>query len=647
MKMKTIRIKILLILSIILGLQFTALSQDNWDFSNSTPQKLVKSHYYFVTKPNVDLDVAAFTMEDIGLSKSLKRRRIKELYAILLTLHLDIDKISNRRKGIAEKNRYFLFPNNKKLYLIRKDREWFYSSKTVKSIPQLYDYYVLGNKKGISISNKPLRYKKILNLADSIPFKLDLSTPYKSLLSFFIFIDDSLYNPSEAAKCINFSKEDKDNKEILTIKLKQIFLGSEHQIIALDKLSDDKNYTDSITNQHIYFPNPNMKKLFLEKVHNNWLISRTTSKLIESVHEEMYGSNAEEIFKFSDKFKKWAGSRANDRVLFLAYWQIYMILYFLGIFFLTFLTNRFVVKPIFNKFLKRRYAKIYYKLVSNIITLIVLRVLINYSPSFEFPILFNHIFIKTIHVVNIFFFTLLSVNIVNIIIILLTEEEKYDNKFGLLFFSGLLAKLVIFVVSLLMIIQILEFNLINFLAGLSIGGFALALGAQDTVKNFFGSLMIFADQPFNVGDWIDTKEVSGNVEKVGLRSTRIRTFHNSLVTIPNSKLSDNNIDNMGKRYFRRYKTHITIVHDTDIDTIDKFIEEIRIIITESENIRKDFHLVYIDNITKYGIDILLYVFFVVPDWDSELAEKHKLIHKILEAQKKLDIKFVSFPDFSK
>ena len=639
------KLKILLILSAILGLQLIADAQDNWDFSNSTPQKLVKSHYYFVKKPNVDFDVAAFTMEDIGLSNNTKRRRIKELYAILLTLHLDIDKVSNRRKGIAEKNKYYLFPNNKKIFLVRKSREWFYSATTVKAIPSLYDYFVLGNKKGEVIRKKPIRYKELLNLPDTVPFKLDLSTPYKTMLSFFVFIDDSLYNPVEAAKCIHFSKEDKDNKEILTIKLKQIFLGSEHQIIALDKLSDDKNYTDSATNQHIYFPNTNMKKLFLEKVRNKWLISRTSSKFIESIHEDMYGNNAEEIFKFSDKFKKWAGSKANSRILFLAFWQIYMILYFLGIFLLTFLVNRFGIKPIFRKFLKKRYSKIYYKLVSNIITLIILRILINYSPSFEFPILFNHIFIKTIHVINIFFFTLLSVNIVNIIIILLTEEEKYDNKFGLLFFTGLLAKLVIFVVSILMIIQTLEFNLINFLAGLSIGGFALALGAQDTVKNFFGSLMIFADQPFNVGDWIDTKEVSGTVEKVGLRSTRVRTFHNSLVTIPNSKLSDNNIDNMGKRYYRRFKTKITIAHNSETDLIDEFIEEVRKIIDNSENIRKDFHMVYIDNITKYGIDILLYVFFIVPDWDAELAERHKLIHQVLEVQKRLNIKFVSFPDF--
>jgi MscS family membrane protein len=195
------------------------------------------------------------------------------------------------------------------------------------------------------------------------------------------------------------------------------------------------------------------------------------------------------------------------------------------------------------------------------------------------------------------------------------------------------------------IIQTLDFNLINFLAGLSIGGFALALGAQETVKNFFGSLMIFADQPFNVGDWIDTDKISGTVEKVGLRSTRVRTFHNSLVTIPNSKLSDNNIDNMGKRIYRRYKTIITIEHSTDTELIDEFITQIRTVIKESKNTRKEFYFVYTNNITKYGIEILLYVFFKVPDWQSELEEKHKLIMEILKIQKEIGISFVSFPDF--
>jgi MscS family membrane protein len=638
------RIRILLVLSIFLGLQSIAFSQENWVFSNTTPRNLVKSHYYFVNKPNVDLDVAAFTMEDAGLNKRLKHRRVKELYAILKSLHLDINNISNRRKGIAEKNKYYLFPNNKDIYLVRKDKEWFYSKKTVKDISRLYNYYVLGNKKAItkSIGNK---YKPKIKLPDSIPFKLDLSTPYNCMLSFFVYIDDSLYNPSLAAKCINFDKTDIDNQEILTIKLKQIFLGSEIKIVSLEDLSKDKNYVDSISKKHIYYPNIKMKKLFLEKVKNKWLISRTSSKLISSIHKEMYDDNAEDIFQFSDKFKKWAGEKSNTKLFFLYYWQLYMILYFLNLFLLTFIVNRFIIKYLFKKFLSRRYSGIYYKLVSNLIVIIILRVLLNYSPSFEFSIGFNHIFIKLIHIVNIFFITLFSVNVVNAIIITLTEEDKYDNKFGLLFFSGLLMKLLIFIVSLMYIIQTLDFNLINFLAGLSIGGFALALGAQETVKNFFGSLMIFADQPFNVGDWIDIKGVSGTVEKVGLRSSRIRTFHNSLVTIPNSKLSDNNIDNMGKRIYRRYKTIITIEHSTDTELIDEFITQIRTVIKESKNTRKEFYFVYTNNITKYGIEILLYVFFKVPDWQSELEEKHKLIMEILRIQKEIGIKFVSFPDF--
>ena len=638
------KIKILLVLSFFLGLQYTAISQDNWDFSNTTPKKLVKSHYYFVNKPNIDFDVAAFTMEDIGLSKKLKRRRIKELYAVLLTLHLNIDKVSNRRKGIAEKNKYYLFPNNKKIYLIRKEKEWFYSKETVKDIPRLYNYYVLGNKKTISKSIKN-KYNPKINLPDSIPFKLDLSTPYNCMLSFFVYIDDSLYNPSLAAKCINFDKTDIDNQEVLTIKLKQIFLGSEMKIVSLEELSKDKNYVDSISKKHVYYPNAKMKKLFLEKVKNKWLISKTSSKLISSIHKEMYDDNAEEIFQFSDKFKKWAGEKSNTKIFYLYYWQLYMILYFLNLFLLTFLINRFLIKYLFKKFISRRYSNIYYKIISNLIVIILLRILLNYSPSFEFSIGFSHIFIKLIHLVNIFFITLFSVNIVNAIIITLTEEDKYDNKFGLLFFSGLLMKLLIFIVSLMYIIQTLDFNLVNFLAGLSIGGFALALGAQETVKNFFGSLMIFADQPFNVGDWIDIKGVSGTVEKVGLRSSRIRTFHNSLVTIPNSNLSDNNIDNMGKRIYRRYKTIITIEHNTDTELIDKFIKEIRNVIKESENTRKEFYFVYTNNITKYGIEILLYVFFKVPDWQSELEEKHKLIMKILKIQKEIGISFVSFPDF--
>jgi MscS family membrane protein len=197
----------------------------------------------------------------------------------------------------------------------------------------------------------------------------------------------------------------------------------------------------------------------------------------------------------------------------------------------------------------------------------------------------------------------------------------------------------IFTASMLFVIDTLNFNLFNFLAGLSIGGFALALGAQDTVKNFLGSLMIFADKSFRVGDWISNGEVDGTVEEIGLRSTKIRTFHNSVVTVPNSLLSDNNIDNLGRRIYRRYKTTMVIKYETPSAKIEEFTNRINQLIENQKETRKDFFMVYMSDFSSFGVEVLIYTFFQVSDWKQEMKAKHELIKSILDVKDELGIEF--------
>src|SRR5690606_13885254 len=102
----------------------------------------------------------------------------------------------------------------------------------------------------------------------------------------------------------------------------------------------------------------------------------------------------------------------------------------------------------------------------------------------------------------------------------------------------------------LFVLSNLDGNVGALIAGLGIGGLAVALAAQDTLCNLFGGIMVLADRPFQVGDWIVIGDVEGTVEKVGFRSMRVRTFKSSLVTIPNARVTDTNIDNMGLRQYR-------------------------------------------------------------------------------------------------
>jgi MscS family membrane protein len=124
-------------------------------------------------------------------------------------------------------------------------------------------------------------------------------------------------------------------------------------------------------------------------------------------------------------------------------------------------------------------------------------------------------------------------------------------------------KVLVVLTGVLTTLKVLNFNIANMLAGISIGGIGFALASQDTIKNFFGTLTIFIDQPFGIGDTIITGNVEGTVEEIGLRATRIRTCHQSVVYIPNAKLIDTHIENHGLRSHPHFDVRIAIAYDTN------------------------------------------------------------------------------------
>ena len=648
-----------IILVLFLLIPFFSFSQEKWEFSNSTPKETVKSHLYFLEKGHYDPVLSSYALAG-ELSEKQKVILAKKLKAILLKHNIKVEELLDKRRGVIEKDKYVLFFDMPEIYLVRHRRKWQYSKETVNKIEKIYTSYVLKIEKGNNfrsdlknLISKKVKSKTNTEVVDTSVVdetvilnqpKLDLSTPYATIVSHLLFLDDSLYLPELAAQTINLSKEDSARGEELAIKLKQIYLASPHEIFDIKELSVDTNYIDTISGKHIYHPNVLYPELYLEKIGDKWLYSRATSKLISSVHEEMYSEDAEQIFKFSDRFKKWAGSES--RVLFydVKLWQILMIFYFVLIGFVFFVVNRFLIRRVILNVLKQsKYKRLVYKIYHVSVFILFYRIVESYLPALEMEIGIMHLLHKFVKIVIIFNTTILSFYIVNVIKIRFTKEGVLSSTNGLIMFMALIIKTIIFITSLLFLIKTLDFNLVNVLAGLSIGGFALALGAQDTIKNFFGSLMIFADKQFAVGDWISSDKISGTVEEVGLRTTKIRTFHNSVVVVPNSMLADNSIDNMGRRTYRRYKGTFVIKFDTPTEKIDAFIGKIKQEIKQREDTRKDFYMVYINDFSTYGLEILVYVFFKVPDWNKEMQGKHELIKKVLDSARELEIEFAIPP----
>lgn len=222
----------------------------------------------------------------------------------------------------------------------------------------------------------------------------------------------------------------------------------------------------------------------------------------------------------------------------------------------------------------------------------------------------------------------------------LETHTKFDDLLVPMISKSL--KVFVVVIGIVFAADNLNIDVTSLLAGLGLGGLAFALAAKDLLGNFFGSVTVLLDRPFSIGDWVVIGDIEGTVEQVGFRSTRVRTFYNSLVTMPNSILTTTKIDNMGARRYRRMKQNLSVTYDTPPEKVEAFCEGIRKIIQMHPYMRKDFYQVYFNQYASASLDILVYVFWATPDWSMELRERHRFLLDILRLARQLEVEF-AFP----
>ena len=203
-------------------------------------------------------------------------------------------------------------------------------------------------------------------------------------------------------------------------------------------------------------------------------------------------------------------------------------------------------------------------------------------------------------------------------------------------------KVFVGVVGAIFVLQNLNINITSLVAGLGIGGVAVALAAQDSIKNLLGGATILADKPFQVGDWVVIGGYEGTVEQVGFRSTRIRTFADSLITMPNARITDTEVNNMGRRSWRRYSTTLGLAYYTDPDRIQAFVEGVRAIVLANPKMRHDYYIVEFITFADSSLNIMVYTFIDAADWNEELRTRHIFNIDILRLAERLEVDF-AFP----
>ena len=224
-----------------------------------------------------------------------------------------------------------------------------------------------------------------------------------------------------------------------------------------------------------------------------------------------------------------------------------------------------------------------------------------------------------------------------------TTESTLDDQ--LIPFIRKSLRVFIVVMAVLMLVQNLGYSISGLLASLGIGGLAVALAAKDSLSNIFGSLMILLDRPFTLGDWVKVGDLEGTIEEVGFRSTRIRTFAKTQITIPNSVLMNMSIDNFSRMPKRRIKMTVGVTYASSPAQMRQAVAAIKQMLRSHPAIDQEFFLVNFTDFGASSLDIMIYCFTSSTIWNEYLEAREDVCLKIMEILETLGME-IAFPSRS-
>lgn len=479
---------------------------------------------------------------------------------------------------------------------------------------------------------------------------VDLSNPNATLYTHIYFLQPDSYDEVKAAATIQgISMEEAIEK---VIKLKKIFDGTG---LRLDfaKIPTDPDFKDTISKiqkgleiqPFKYFPFQNrMPDIYLEKIDGKWYYSDKSVSKIDEIYDNTFGW---EFTLLESKFPKFN----HRKILGTEIWKLIGLLILLG--FSTVLY--YILKPIVFFLLKKTQRVILHeinvnsydllkKLAHPIVFIIIIKFIKKVLPSLQL-VKFNALFFMGLSIAETIFWIFSILIIIKLLFLLyqnyiIKTPTKLDEQL-----APILKKIISVVIILLGFLKILTLFGVDptaVLAGASIGGIAIAFAAQDSVKNLIGTVVIFLDKPFHIGDWVEIGSVVGTVENVGLRSTRVRAADTSLYQIPNSKVSEADVNNKGLRIYRRYRTELGIRYDTPPELIQAFVTGVRELVIAHPETLSDSYNVEFTGFGDSSLLIMINLYFKELDWGIEQSSKHRFHMAIVKLAAALGVQF-AFP----
>lgn len=491
----------------------------------------------------------------------------------------------------------------------------------------------------VFLSNTPLNSQDISSVEE---LRSSLESPYDAVYTHMRFLQEDMYQPDIAATSFDISGSSIEEADEIALMLMQIYRSKNLQV-KFEDIPNDPNYIDSASGKHKFAPFPQMPEIYLVKKGDKWVYSRETVRKIPELYDSTH------LIDINPFINSLTATWSN-KILGLKIWQwIGIIIFVIAGIIVYYLIKFFfaiLLYKIFSKIRRKDVFQKYVKPISGPLSIFAVIFIVEiFLIMLQLPNRMAYYISMTIKGIQPIILTVIALRLTNFFGDLLEKmaektETKLDNQ--LVPFARTAMKFVVLILGVFYVLTNLGIDITPLLAGVSIGGLAVALAAKDTVRNLFGSVTIFVDTPFEVGDWIIFEGVEGTVEEVGVRSTRVRTFYNSVISIPNGNLADIKIDNMGKRQYRRYVSRISITYDTPPDLIEAFVKGLRKIVDLHPNTRKDYYQIHLNDLGDSAIVVLFYIFFEVPDWTKELEARHEVISEVIRLAHDLGVRF-AFP----
>jgi MscS family membrane protein len=472
----------------------------------------------------------------------------------------------------------------------------------------------------------------------------DCSTPRDAAASLLDWLQKDDWNPKKASSCFELSEKTPADAQRIAIQLKQV-LDARALYVPVDRLPVDPDYVDEY-GEHRLILLPEFPVVVLLKVDDQWRYSRSTLSAVPSLYEQTF---SRALLTLQEHLPPIFFSR----IFGLHLWQF---LYFFLLLLASALLGRvaqFLLRTQVTRLAQRFNLLADANLLHRIqwpLTWLLIGMLFRWGvPDLQLgvqPTLFLVFLATTILAISA---VLIASRIVDVASDLFEKKaELTDSKFDdqIIPLISRAIKGALWALGGVFILQNIGVEVSALLAGVSVGGVAVALAAQDTISNLFGSLTIFTDQPFQIGDWVVIAgSIEGVVEEVGFRSTRIRTFPDSQITVPNSTVANSTVDNFGRRTVRRVKFDVGLRYDTPRESIVAFKDQVRAYLDNREAFLARGREVRFTGFGDSALNIMILGYLTVPGWGDEMDEKEALFLEIMRIAEELSVGF-AYPSTS-